>query len=98
MSVQGELYIFGTGAHAVDVADVALASNWASLVFVDKAKTQDQLLGWSVLSEEEYFNLLPSSEFFVAIGDNFKRKQVMVDTMSRFVGAEPATLMFRSSG
>ena len=97
MSLLGELYIFGTGAHAVDVADVALACGWTSLVFVEKAKTEDQFLGWSVLSEKDYFDLLPSLNFFVAIGDNYKRKQVATDTTSRVAGAEPATLLHPAS-
>ena len=66
-------------------------------MFVEKAKTEDQFLGWSVLSEKDYFDLLPSLNFFVAIGDNYKRKQVATDTTSRVAGAEPATLLHPAS-
>lgn len=69
-----EIIIYGAGGHARSVADVVLSNSPDALItFVDENARQDEkIFGFDVVS-----NLTPQPEkkYFVAIGDNGKRKQ-----------------------
>jgi sugar O-acyltransferase (sialic acid O-acetyltransferase NeuD family) len=69
------LCILGCGGHARSVADVALASGFADIVFVDPlARPSERILGFPVMTPAEYTTLqLPIAAFVVGLGDNVAR-------------------------
>jgi UDP-N-acetylbacillosamine N-acetyltransferase len=70
-----EIVIYGAGGHARSVADVLLAkSSDISIIFVDgNAQPGEKIYGFDVVAEIE-----PDSDkhYFVAIGDNEKRRAI----------------------
>jgi hypothetical protein len=67
------IIIFGCGGHARSVADIILYNKPnAQLTFVDEnAKMNENIWGFNVI--HNYIG--EKNPFFIAIGDNYKRKE-----------------------
>jgi sugar O-acyltransferase (sialic acid O-acetyltransferase NeuD family) len=71
-----EVIIFGAGGHARSVADVMLSSSPdAHITFVDEsAKPEEEIFGFDVVTNLDIPAESDGREYFVAIGNNGKRK------------------------
>lgn len=91
MMAQNALLIFGCGGHARSVADVALASGFAKLLFVDpNARPGEICLGFPVQAAMPD-GLTAEWAYFSAAGDNLRRQQ-QIDQL-RQSGLPLATLI-----
>jgi acetyltransferase EpsM len=85
VGLENELIIVGAGGHAKVVLDVALANNVTVLGFLDDHATvapdpRYQLFG-TVNMLEDLMVRHPSSQVFIAIGDNRVRRQIDRDLL-----------------
>ncbi len=78
------LTIFGAGGHAVSCGDVALAAGLQTLRFIDQRAAGTELLGFPVVQDFQPLEAGQSLEVVVAIGDNFRRQQVVEEIRNRW--------------
>lgn len=71
------LVIFGTGGHAVSVANVALSAGYAINCFVDKNPRLSNFLGYDIISHIDHLDDIEDFSFAIAIGDNAVRELVL---------------------
>lgn len=92
MKARSPIVIFGAGGHARVVADIARRRQFAVAAMVsDRAADAQQFP--LVLCPEEAREKHPRAAWIVAIGDNFKRRSVVVRLARQFKGLRFATLV-----
>jgi sugar O-acyltransferase (sialic acid O-acetyltransferase NeuD family) len=71
-----DLCIVGCGGHARSVADVALDSGMATLIFVDpRARDGEEILGYTVATPAQFLaSGVRARHHIIALGDNAKRE------------------------
>lgn len=71
-----QLIIFGCGGHARSVIDIALLIGWDDIIIIDEKGNEGEVIFgfpiYSSISENE----LKNNNFFVAIGDNYRREKI----------------------
>ncbi len=77
------LVIFGSGGHAVSVANVALSAGYEIKYFVDKDKRDLNLLGYSIVGDIDNYEDAESFSFAIAVGDNALREKIHKELMSK---------------
>ena len=70
------LVIFGTGGHAISVANVALSAGYKIKHFVDKYKKGFDLLGYSIITDIDELDNFYNFNFAIAVGDNYIRERI----------------------
>ncbi len=92
-----KLVIIGVNGHGKVVADIATAmGNYESIAFLCNFENKTQCMGFQIIGRnEDAINYIDEADFFVAIGDGEKRKEVM--EMLKEAGAMFATLIHPSS-
>lgn len=92
------LVIIGCGGHARSVADVALASGFSSLLFVDaKARDGESIYGFPVLTAEHAQAHASTLERYIAaLGDNAARAEALAH-FRRLTGHGPANVIAREA-
>ena len=80
--MQRRLIIIGAGGHATSCADVACAAGYKHLVFVDRGKAGQELMGFPILDsvpeEDNEVHLL------IAVGDNAVRERIYEEMTAQF--------------
>jgi len=76
------LVIFGSGGHAVSVANIALTIGYKIEGFIDKSKAGFNLLGYKILGNISELQKIEALSFAIAVGDNFARESVYKDLVS----------------
>ncbi len=80
------LIFFGCGGHARSAADLILSYEKTKILFVDEnARENERILGWETVR----FYTLQEEDYFVAIGDNAKRK-ALFETLK---GGRPISIL-----
>jgi sugar O-acyltransferase (sialic acid O-acetyltransferase NeuD family) len=70
------LIIFGSGGHALSVANVALSAGYKIKYFVDKFKKGSHLLGYEIIEEFTEWKNTDNLSFSIAVGDNSFREKL----------------------
>jgi len=71
-----EIIIVGSGGHAISVTNVAISCGYSVIAYVDDIKCGNLLLDIPIISFEMCKKKYSEKKFFIAIGDNSKRKIV----------------------
>ena len=77
------LVIFGSGGHAVSVANVALSAGYKIECFIDGKKNGSDLLGYKIMGDIAGLGNADSFSFAIAIGDNAARETVYKDLIEK---------------
>jgi len=78
------LVIFGSGGHAVSVANVALSAGYKIECFIDVKKNGSDLLGYKIMGDIAGLGNPDSFSFAIAIGDNAEIETVYKDLVEKF--------------
>ena len=76
------LIIFGTGGHAVSVANVALSAGYKIKHFVDKNKKGLDFLGYKIIGDLTELDNTDNFSFSIAVGDNAVRERIYKELIS----------------
>ena len=77
------LVIFGSGGHAVSVANVALSAGYKIECFIDKEKKGLDLIGYKIIGDVGELENADSFSFAIAVGDNAVREAVYKDLIKK---------------
>jgi sugar O-acyltransferase (sialic acid O-acetyltransferase NeuD family) len=93
----GSLVIFGSGGHAVSVANVALTAGYKIECFIDKNKTGLNLLDYKILGNISELQKVETLNFAIAVGDNFARESAYKDLVAEMPNMRFPPLIHPSS-
>jgi sugar O-acyltransferase (sialic acid O-acetyltransferase NeuD family) len=71
-----QIAIFGSGGHAVSVANVALSAGYSIKFFIDRESKGSNLLGYEVLKNSIEILDLKNICFAIGVGDNAAREDI----------------------
>lgn len=91
------LIIIGAGGHGRAVLDAARSSNHNVLAFVDEKLAGKKVLGVDVVATANEFLEIRNLQFFVAIGDNYRRQQIATRTKLDLPDASEAIIIHETA-
>jgi sugar O-acyltransferase (sialic acid O-acetyltransferase NeuD family) len=72
------IVIFGSGGHAVSIANIAIALKLNIYGFIDPDKKNNELLGRKIISSIDKITDADKYVFALAVGDNYSRKEMLI--------------------
>lgn len=91
-----KLIIIGAGGHGRVVQDVALSmGKWDEILFLDEGVKENGFDMKTIGKPEDAFSYIKEADVFVAIGDNNKRKKMVLDLLKK--GASVPALIHKSA-
>lgn len=91
-----KLIIVGAGGHGRVAQDVALSmGKWNEILFLDEGKKEKEFDLKILGKPKDAFSYIKEADIFVAIGDNDKRKKMVLDLVKK--GASIPTLIHKNA-
>lgn len=82
--MSASLHIIGAGGYAKCIADAALSTALCEdVVFYDINPVEENIMGFKILPEAEFFKIPPHSMASIGIGDNALREKIVNNVLSK---------------
>lgn len=94
---QRQIIIFGSGGHAVSVANVAISSGYSVNKFIDSRKGGEKLVGIDIVASIFEVIDIEGFDYAIGIGDNFVRSRIFYEIIGQFRLLNFPALIHRSA-